>query len=33
VFTGGCGFGRPHGHVRADFRAHAPDQPPVVQRL
>jgi Domain of unknown function (DUF1707) len=33
VFTGGCGFGRRHGHVRADFRAHAADQPPVVQRL
>ena len=34
VFTGGCGFGRHHGHVRADFRAQAaPDQPPVVQRL
>ena len=34
VFTGGCGFGRRHGHVRADLRAHAaPGQPPVVQRL
>jgi Domain of unknown function (DUF1707) len=34
VFTGGCGFGRRHGHVRADLRAPAaPDQPPVMQRL
>jgi hypothetical protein len=34
VFTGGCGFGRRHGHVRADLRAQAaPEQPPVVQRL
>jgi Domain of unknown function (DUF1707) len=34
VFTGGCGFGRRHGHVRADLRARAaPDQPPVMQRL
>ena len=33
VFTGGCGLGRRHGHVRADLRAHAAAQPPVVQRL
>ncbi|MGH9193418.1 MAG: DUF1707 SHOCT-like domain-containing protein [Acidimicrobiales bacterium] len=34
VFTGGCGFGRRHGRVRADFRARAtPEPPPVVQRL
>jgi hypothetical protein len=34
VFTGGCGLGRRHGHVRADFPADAaPDQPPVMQRL
>ena len=34
VFTGGCGFGRRHGHVRANFRGRAtPDRPPVVQRL
>jgi hypothetical protein len=34
VFTGGCGFGRRRGHVRADYRADAaPDQPPVMQRL
>jgi Domain of unknown function (DUF1707) len=34
LFTGGCGFGRRHGRVRADFRARAtPEQPPVVQRL
>jgi hypothetical protein len=34
VFTGGCGFGRRHGHLRADLRADAaPDQPPVMQRL
>jgi Domain of unknown function (DUF1707) len=34
VFTGGCGLGRRHGHLRADLRADAaPDQPPVMQRL
>lgn len=34
VLTGGCGFGRRHGAMRADWRARAtPDQPPVVQRL
>jgi hypothetical protein len=34
VFTGGCGFGRRHGHVRDDVRADAArDQPPVMQRL
>jgi Domain of unknown function (DUF1707) len=34
VFTGGCGFGRRRGYVRADLRADAaPDQPPVMQRL
>src|SRR4029453_8463754 len=34
VFTGGCGFGRRRGHVRADYRADAaPDQPPAMQRL
>jgi Domain of unknown function (DUF1707) len=34
VFTGGCGLGRRHGHVRPDLRADAaPDQPPVMQRL
>jgi Domain of unknown function (DUF1707) len=34
VFTGGCGFGRRQGHVRADLRAPAaPDRPPVMQRL
>jgi Domain of unknown function (DUF1707) len=34
VFTGGCGFGRRRGHVRADYRSDAaPDQPPVMQRL
>jgi hypothetical protein len=34
VFTGGCGFGRRHGRVRADLRARTkPEPPPVVQRL
>jgi hypothetical protein len=34
VFTGGCGFGRRHGHARADLRARAAlDQPQVMQRL
>lgn len=34
VLTGGCGFGRRHGRVRADRRVLAtPDEPPVMQRL
>jgi hypothetical protein len=34
VLSGGCGFGRRHRHVGADFCARrASDQPPVMQRL